>query len=151
MALIRWGNDLYDPWEDFEKLQNEINDLFNTNRTPESRGLYDRTISPPIDIVENPDDFTVYCDVPGMSIDDLDISITQDILTLKGEKKSDIDKEDEKVYRQETWSGKFQRTLSLPKSVDTNKVDATLKDGVLHIVLPKKEEQKPKQITVQTK
>jgi HSP20 family protein len=150
MALIRWGNDLYDPFYDFERLQDEINELFTENRRPGNQGLFDRTISPPIDVVENSDDFTVTCDLPGVELEDLDISVTQDVLTLKGEKKAYFTDNEVKTFKKENWAGKFQRTLSLPSSVDTNKVEASLKDGILTITLPKKEEEKPKQISIKS-
>jgi HSP20 family protein len=78
------------------------------------------------------------------------VSVTQDVLTLKGEKKAYFTDNEVKTFKKETWAGKFQRTLSLPSSVDTNNVEASLKDGILTITLPKKEEEKPKQISIKS-
>lgn len=146
MAIAKWRNDVFDPFSEFDKLQDEINRVFNSSRAPESRGLYDRTVSPAVDVLEDKDGFTVVCDLPGVKLEDLDISVAQDVLTLKGEKKEGEDSK--KVYRRETWSGAFQRTLALPTPVDGTKVDARYKDGVLTITLPKREEVKPKQIKI---
>jgi len=89
------------------------------------RGLFDRTISPAIDVVEHPDRFTVECDLPGIEQKDIDISIATGVLTIKGEKKGEKVSEKAKVYRKETWEGSFQRTISLPATVDSDKVEAT--------------------------
>jgi HSP20 family protein len=79
---------------------------------------------------------------------DLEVNIANNVLTIKGEKKDSREVKDAKVYRQESWFGSFQRTLSLPDIVDPDKIEAVMKDGVLKITLPKKEEVKPKQIAV---
>lgn len=152
MALIRWKNrDLDDPWTGLRNLQNEINDLFDLDRFPVERGLFDRSVSPAIDVVEGEQDFTVTCELPGLEQKDIDVLIASNVLTIKGEKKSEQEQKKGKYYRKESWSGSFQRTLSLPVSVDSEKTRAQLKDGILVITLPKKEEAKPKQISVNIK
>ena len=149
MALIKWKNkDLQDPWADFKSLQDEINDLFNIDRFPAATGLFDRNVSPAIDVIEGENDFTVACELPGLAQDDIDVSIASNVLTIRGEKKNEKEEKREKYYKKETWSGSFQRTLSLPSIVDSSKIEAKLQDGILTVILPKKEEAKPKQITV---
>jgi HSP20 family protein len=118
------------------------------DRLPATTGLFDRPVSPAIDIVENPGDFKVICELPGIDLKDINVSITANVLTLKGEKKVETEEKRGKYYRKESRSGSFQRTLSLPSSVDAEKVSAELKNGILTITLPKREEEKPKQITV---
>jgi len=152
MALVKWRNkDPYDPWTDLRSLQEEINDLFDIDRLPSITGLFDRKDSPSIDIIEGETEFTVTCELPGMEQKDLDISITSNVLTIKGEKRNEKEAKNGKYFKKEIWSGSFQRTLSLPSSVDSEKVNAQLKDGILTVALPKKEEAKPKQITVNVK
>jgi len=136
-----------DPMGEFERLQNEINNLFNFDYQG-NRGLFDRPASPPVDVIEKADSLLIRCDMPGISKDDLDLSLARNVLTIKGEKKSEEGKEDAKKYRNETWSGVFQRTISLPDSVDPNKVEADLHDGVLEITIAKREEVKPRHIDV---
>ena len=149
MRVMRWKQrDPFNPLSDFEQLQNEINRLFETERYPTMSGLFDRVISPEIDVVENEDGFVVSCDLPGVEIGEIDVSIADNVLTLKGEKKEESHSPDSKVYRRESWSGSFQRTLALPKAVDTSAVGAVMRSGVLTINLPKREEVKPKQIAV---
>jgi len=135
----------------FDWLQEQINDLFDFPRFPEMHGLFDRTMSPAIDVVEHPDKFTVECDLPGISQKDIDISIAAGVLTIKGEKKVEEVSDKAKFYRKETWEGGFQRTISLPAAVETDKVEATYRDGVLVIELPKREEAKTKRIELKAK
>jgi len=151
MALIRYRNRDLEPVNSFDWLQDQINDLFEFPRFPEMHGLFDRAISPAIDVVEHPDKFTVECDLPGVSQKDIDISIAAGVLTIKGEKKEEKVSDDAKFYRQETWEGSFQRTVSLPAAVDTDKVEAAYRDGVLVIELPKREEAKTKRIELKSK
>ncbi|RKX88382.1 MAG: Hsp20/alpha crystallin family protein [Spirochaetes bacterium] len=139
---------MYDPWEGFRSLQDEINELFDIDRTPSPSGLFDRNLSPAVDVVEGDQNFIIRCELPGLDQSDLDLSVVSNVLTIKGEKK-DRNKEKQTVYfKKECWSGSFQRTISLPNSADTEKISAVLKDGILSIELPKKEEAKPKQISV---
>jgi HSP20 family protein len=150
MDLIRWRNGLADPFQDFEELQDEINRLFDLTRIPEPRGIFERAFSPAMDLIENPESFEVLCDMPGVELGDIEISVAGGVLTLKGERKA-AEKKSARTYREETHAGRFQRTLQLPLAIDADRVEAVLKDGVLRIVLPKHEELKPRQIAVQAK
>jgi len=147
MDLVRWnqrGN--LNPMDEFDRLQEEINKLFNLDY--QSSGIFDRTASPAVDVIEKDDSVVVRCDMPGVKKDNLDLSLARNILTIKGEKKSEDHENESKNYRNETWSGIFQRTISLPDSVDPEKVEASLRDGVLELVIGKREEVKPRQIDV---
>lgn len=149
MSLVKWEDkDLYDPWGDLKSLQDEINDLFEVDRFPATTGLFDRSLSPALDVIEGDQDFTVRCELPGIEKKDLDVTIASNVLTIKGEKKEKTEEEKGDYFKKETWSGSFQRTVSLPNSADSEKLSAELKDGILTIKLPKKEEAKPKQISV---
>jgi HSP20 family protein len=89
MALIRWRDRDLEPAGTFDWLQQQINDLFDVPRFPEMQGLFDRRISPAVDVVEHPDHFTVECDLPGLEQKDIDLSIASGVLTIKGEKKGE--------------------------------------------------------------
>ena len=151
MDLIRWGNSLSDPFMEVETLQDEINRLFDGARVAEPRGLFERTFSPAIDVLESDEGFEVLCDMPGIEIKDVEISIAGSVLTIKGERKAGGSAGNGNVYKTDTKAGRFQRTVQLPLPVDPDKVDAVLKDGVLQIALPKDEELKPRQISVKAK
>jgi HSP20 family protein len=151
MELTKWrNNNLLEPMDEFDRLQDEINKLFDWTY-PSNRGLFDRSLSPAVDIVETGDEIVLTCDLPGVSKDDLDLSISRNVITIKGVKKGEQKKEGAKTFRKETWSGSFQRTLSLPETVDPDKVDASMKDGVLTVKIAKREEVKPRQISVNVK
>jgi HSP20 family protein len=136
-----------DPARDFERIHNEINKLFDF-RYPDAGGLFDRHFNPAVDIIETGDEIKVLVDLPGVERKDLDVSLTRNVLTIKGEKRGEKKNEKARLFKSETWSGTFQRTLSLPDTVDPDKVQASMKDGILTITLAKREEVKPKQINV---
>lgn len=140
------ARDLPDPLHGLERLQDEINRLFDLPRSGESHGLFDRTVSPPLDVVETADSFVVQVDLPGIEAKDIDISVAGNVLTLKGERKARSHRGE--VYRKETWEGSFQRTLSLPATVDPDRVSAAFADGVLEITVGKREQARPRRIAV---
>ena len=146
MATVPYRRDPFA--QDFQALQEEINRLFDFSYLPESRGLFDRAsaTSPPMDMMENADSFTVLCELPGVQMKDLELTVAGDSLTIKGRKNGVEVPEGAKVFRRETWNGDFQRTLSLPFSVDASKVEAEISNGLLRIVLPKREELKPRKV-----
>lgn len=135
---------------DFMTLQEEINRLFDFDPLSKSFGLFDRAsaTSPPMDVVENVDSFNVFCELPGVEMDDLELTVAGDAMTIKGRKLASEIPDGAKVYKRESWHGDFQRTLSMPQSVDLDNVEASMTDGVLKIVLPKREELKPRKITL---
>ncbi|HDQ13320.1 MAG TPA: Hsp20/alpha crystallin family protein [Sediminispirochaeta sp.] len=140
----------YDP---FEYLQNEINRIFDRDLWgwSEQGGLFDNGFTPAVDVRDNDDNIEVRCDLPGVEKDDLDISISGQSLTIKGEKKDSKEEKNGEYYHRESWSGSFQRSITLPDTVDPDKSSAEMKNGVLTLTLPKKEEKKRKQIEVKVK
>lgn len=153
MNIVRRNrNSVWDPVGELDRIRREIDEAFDpASRRFFSDGLFDREFSPAMDVVENDDGFLVSVDLPGVDRKDLEISVADNVLTIKGEKKDGREDKTGKVYRKETWEGTFQRTLSLPHGVDSGKIDAKMRDGVLAISLPKREEAKPKQIAVGVK
>jgi len=152
MALVRWRNRDLEPVGTFDRLQEQINELFEDFPLwPTTHGLFDQAVSPAMDVIESPDGYSLECELPGMDQKDIDVSIASGVLTIKGEKKNEQESKGRRIYRKETWEGSFQRTLSLPQNVDADKVDASYKDGVLRISLPKTETAKPKRIELKAK
>ncbi len=132
-----------------DHLQRNINRLFDLDWDfDRDLELFGGMGAPAIDLVEEQDNFVVTCDLPGVNKDDLDISVSGNALTIKGEKKDAREEKEGRYYRRETWSGSFQRTITLPETVDPNRIDAEMKNGVLTLTLPKREEVKPRQIDI---
>ena len=103
--------------------------------------------TPALDLYQNNDNVVALVELPGMRKEDIEISLHDGMLTICGERKSETGTDD-KATRTERFSGKFRRSITLPTRVDANKVNATYKDGVLTVTLPKADEAKPKQIQV---
>ena len=104
--------------------------------------------SPAFDVSETDDQLTVKAELPGIAEKDIDISISDGILTVKGEKKHEKEEENARYHTVERRYGSFSRTMRLPDDVDTERVDATFKDGILKLTLPKIEASKPRKIEI---
>lgn len=102
--------------------------------------------NPPVDVYQDSNQFTVYAELPGLKKEEIEISLDGDTLTIGGERKHEA--KGDQGFRTERYFGKFQRSLTLPVPVNSEKVNATYKDGILKVVLAKAEEAKPKQIPV---
>lgn len=153
MALIPWrARDLWtDPFRDLEQIQREVNRLFDfslSRREDKETGLLEGMWTPAVDIFDSKDNILVRADLPGLKKEDIDISVRDNVLTIKGEKKQEKEVKEKEYVRTERFYGSFHSAMSLPAGVDESKVTAAYKNGVLEITLPKKEEAKPKQIKV---
>ena len=106
--------------------------------------------TPALDLYQNNDNVVAVVELPGMRKEDIEISLQDGMLTIGGERKSETgdNGNGENAARTERFTGKFRRSITLPTRVDANKVNATYKDGILTVTLPKAEEAKPKQIQV---
>ena len=106
---------------------------------------------PSVDVVENDDNFQIMAELPGIKMDEVKINLSDNVLTIKGEKKNEISENKRNFYRVERCYGQFQRSFTLPSSVDASKVQANLENGVLTITLPKAEQAKAREIPIKTK
>ena len=141
----------WDPFSDLLDMRREMDQLFGSffGGTPAGMAAAEGVWAPAVDIQETKDGFIVEAELPGMKQDDIQITIVDNTLTLKGERKREHEVREEAYTRVERAYGTFQRALALPSVVDPTMVRAKYKDGVLTIELPKKEEAKPKEIKVQ--
>ncbi len=105
--------------------------------------------TPAVDIDENDNEFSIKAELPGVKKADVKVNIVNDVLTIKGEKKTEV--KDKKQHRVERSYGSFVRSFTLPHAVDSSKVGAEYAQGVLNLVIPKSEAQKPKQIDIKVK
>jgi len=152
MALIRWrSRNKLDPFADLMGMRDEINRLFDISLDRSAfdfPNLLEGDWAPAIDVYENDDKIVVKTELPGMTEKDIDVDITGDTLTIKGEKKKEEEKKDKHYHRLERVYGSFHRTVALPGVAEPAKAKASFKNGVLEIEVPKKEEAKPKRVKV---
>jgi HSP20 family protein len=141
MRLVRWT-----PFRDLMTLHEETGKMLDSFFDRGGEGI-DGDWVPVMDVSESGDQVVVKAEVPGMKKEDIKVSVKDDILTISGEKKQEERAEGENWHRVERSYGSFKRVLSLP-SVDSAKVEATYKDGVLEVRLPKLEAAKPKEIPI---
>ena len=159
MTLIRWNplrdviswHPVSDLAHDFLTVQREINQAFDRMRGGMENDGRTSTWLPAVDIIEEPAEYLVNVELPGMDKDDVKITLENDILTIRGEKKEATEQKGENFHRVERSYGAFQRSFTLLKSVKSGEIEASYDKGVLAIHLPKVEEAKPKEIEVKIK
>lgn len=147
MAIVRW----WDPWRDMSTLQERVNQLFE-DASPAGRGREEAPgsalWSPSVDIYETDEAVVMKAEIPGVAKDQVSVEVKDGLLTLRGERKFEKEVKEENYHRVERSYGSFQRSFTLPTSVDQEKIGASLVDGVLEVRLPKRKVAKPKQIQV---
>ena len=146
MAIARW-----DPFRDVATLQDRINRIFNesfgrSRDLDEEVSLYDW--SPPVDIYDTGDGIVLKVELPGVNKDDVSVEVKDNVLTLKGERLLDPKIKDEHYYRKERSFGKFNRSFSLQEPIKPDLIKASFKNGVLTVEIPRLEDERPKQVTV---
>ena len=146
MAIVRWT----DPFREFAHLQDRINRVFTDTYGRTEEGLMTSgNWAPPVDIYQNGDhEVVLKAELPDMKREDIEITVDNGTLTLKGEKKLSSEVKEEHYHRIERHYGTFSRSFSLPRTVDAAKVAAEYKNGVLTVRLPLREDAKPRQIKV---
>ena len=147
MAIVRW-----DPFREVAQLQDRLNrvmgDTYGRNGADEGFMTTGEWV-PPVDIYADGDqELVVKAELPEMTLDDIDVSVDNGALTIKGEKKLAKDFKQEQFHRIERRYGTFSRSFALPQSIDPQKVEAEYKQGVLTVRLPLREEARPRQVKV---
>jgi HSP20 family protein len=145
MSIVR-----YDPFRDLRSLQDEVNRLFSTNL---SRAFGDEGIArgawiPNVDIHENKDQIVLEAELPGMNREDFDLSIENNVITLRGERRFEKKDDGDNYHRVERAYGTFTRSFTLPQTVSAEGAVAEYKNGVLRVTLPKREEVKARRIEI---
>ena len=135
-------------WQEMDQLQREMNRLFDTT----SKGhVFNSPSYPAINIWTNEDGQLITAEMPGVAPEDIEIDVTGDALSISGVRKPDEVLKEAHYHRRERSYGSFSRAIQLPFMVDTNKAEATFKNGVLQIALPRADADKPKKITIKSK
>lgn len=134
--LTRW-----DPFTEMSRLQDE---LFRSSFAPRN-GTAARAFAPAVDVFEDDEAIFVQAELPGLRLEDVTVGVESDVLTLSGERKSE---REEGFAMRERWHGAFARSFKLPRTIDVERIEATLKEGVLTVRLPKRESVKARKIEV---
>jgi HSP20 family protein len=145
-TLIRW-----EPARELTTLRGRMDRLFNEalgRGWGGEEGLATGVWIPPVDVFETPENIVLKADLPDVNKDEVDISIENNTLTIKGERNMENEVNEKNFYRMERSYGTFSRSFTLPPTVAGEKVEAVFNDGVLTLTLPKREESKPRQIKV---
>src|SRR3954453_5527779 len=145
MALVRW-----DPIRELDSLQGDMNRLFDRFFEDRTANGASRRWIPAMDLVETEDHLVLRSDLPGMTEEDIDIEIKDNVLTVSGERKAENEEKGEGYHRVERAFGSFSRSLTLPQGVDPEQVDANFDKGVLEVRIPKPAEAKPTRVQIGT-
>ena len=145
MTLIK-----YDPFKELRSLQDEMNRLFMTSvpRNFSQEEMASGGWSPSVDIYESEGEIVLEAELPGMKREDFEVTIENNVITLKGERHFEKKEEGDNYHRVERSYGSFTRSFSLPRTVSAENTTADFKNGILRVSLPKKEEAKARKIEV---
>jgi len=146
MTLLKWQ-----PFSDMIGMYDRINRLFEDEYGREGKAPILAMNTPPTDIFESEKGYVLKMELPGFSKEDVKIDFANDTITIKGERKQDQEVKKEDYHRIERSYGMFQRSFSLPRNIQIEKIDANMQDGILQIVIPKAEEALPKKINISVK
>ncbi len=139
------------PWESFDllsDLQTDLNRVFNRSLT---RPEWGKSFSPVVEVREEADHYTVHADLPGLQKEDFSISVENNRLTLKGERKAEKETQEKGYHYSERSYGSFSRVMDFATDIQADQVKAAYKNGVLEVTLPKSEKSKPKLVQVEVK
>lgn len=136
MSIVRWN-----PWREFD-------DLFTTMATLPGENLSRSEWLPAVDISETDAEYRIDVEIPAVARENINVSVNDGVLTVAGERKVEKDA-DGRTHRAERQVGRFSRSFRLPENVDEQDIGATAKDGVLYLVVAKKEKEQPRSIDVQ--
>jgi HSP20 family protein len=145
MALVRW-----EPFEGLTSLRRDMDRLFEEfmGRAPSRMG--ESTGEPAVEVSDTPEAVIVKAQMPGVSKDHIQVDVTDDVLTLRGEMKEEETKEEQNYHRREFRYGRFARSIPLPAMVQSDRATAQLKEGILEVRIPKSEKSKARQIQIQS-
>jgi len=146
MNIVRWSP--MRPMQDILSFENEISRLFQDLATRGQEGEAPSVWAPRVDIEEDRESYVVKAELPGMKLEDIKISIADNQLVIRGEKRREVESKDKTYHRVERVYGSFERAFTLTKAVAAEKIEAIYRDGVLTVRVPKAEEAKAREIQI---
>lgn len=144
-SLTRFPGDLF---AEFDGLQRQVEQLLGLRGVPSSIRAAGRGAFPALNVGTTENAVEIYAFAPGLDPSKVDVSVDKGLLTVSGERAEENTRETDTVYARERFAGSFRRVISLPEEADTGRVEATYRNGVLRIVVPKREASKPKRIEI---
>ncbi len=150
----RWGAATRSPFGELESLERRFEDMLGASHLPflmRRAPWNDIGWTPAIEVFDKDDRLVVKAEIPGMKEEDIDISVEDNTLTLRGERKAETEVKEEDYYCCECSYGTFFRSMNLPSKVDADKIEANYEDGILEVTLHKAAEVKPKKVKVAAK
>ena len=147
---MAWDVTPWKPFRELERVRREMDRLWDSffEEGPKRRGEEAGEWLPSLDVAETENDIVVRAEIPGIDPKDIDISLANDLLTIKGEKKQEKEEKEENYHLIERSYGSFSRSVRLPGEVRSDKISASYKNGILKVTLPKSEEAKKKEIKI---
>ncbi len=141
---MRKGISIWNPFAELERIRKEFDRLFDEMTVTETEKVF----APVVDVYETDSELVIKAEIPGAKKEDIEVSIKDNAVHIKGEKKEEKEEKTETVHRVERFYGRFERMIPLPTEVDTEKAKAEYKDGVLEIRIPKTETSKERKIQI---
>jgi len=145
MAIVRWQQGELSEFDRLRQEMDRLRNLFSSGQEPFLSRVY-----PALNLTEEGDNFLVRAELPGVKGENLDVSVVEGQLVIRGERRIEAEGKEINYHRREREAGFFRRTIGLPSKIAPNKVSASMKNGVLTITLPKSEEAKPRKIAVRS-
>ena len=146
MAIVKW-----DPFREIEDMFERYNRAIGWPRLGSQEIIASGDWSPRVDIAETDNEFIIKAEIPEIKKEDVKVTVDNGVLTISGERKQEKEEKNKKFHRVERYYGSFSRSFTLPNNVDETKIEASFKDGMLNLQIPKAEEAKPKAIEVKVK
>lgn len=143
MELVKWN-----PWNEMMSVRNSLERIFDDRFLVDRRDAAGGFWNPAVDVFETDEAVVINAELPGLSKENIEIDVKNRLLTVKGERSQENETREDHYYRKERRFGRFKRTFSLPEGVEPDQIKAEFKDGVLKIRIPRPEDKKPRQITV---
>ncbi len=139
MAIVRWENRTWDPFREFEEMSTRLGRMMSRPTPPTGGDVapYMADWSPSVNISETDKHYAVNVELPQVRREDVHVRLEGAVLTIEGERKQEKEEKGTTYHRMESFYGKFLRRFTLPEDVDSGKLDAAFKDGVLNIIVPK--------------
>jgi HSP20 family protein len=142
-SITRW-----DPFRNLSSFEEQVNRMFETSFKVNTDSSALATWAPAVDIYETENELVIKADLPDVAEKDIDVRVENNMLTIRGQRKFEESVKEDNYLRVERAYGSFSRSFSLPNTVNTEAIQATHKDGVLKVMLPKRAESKPKQVKI---